>query len=363
MDDGARLVAALGALGLVGGLVLLARGLAAYRRASRIAGIGTSRVETAAAGEVRLVGTVEADVVTLVSPLQGAPCVYFRSRVVERAGRRATTVLDEERAVGFRLRDDSGSIRVFPRGARWDLPLRFDASSAWDGEDPPGLARNAGPTSRPAVEDREAAIARLLTVQAPGPPADEGGGTASPLGAALGGGLPGVRRREYEERRLEPGDVVTLVGSALPFGDLDDAAGADRLDPGLGLEDPEVALNLAEAQAAGTLRATAAEAWGNAAIPGFGIGRPARAPDLDPAAAAPAIAPAEEAAAAAARFDIPAGELVVAATPGQPLAVISGRPAEIDAREGGRFLVGLAGAILAIAGSLALAAALAAARG
>ena len=94
-------------------------------------------------------------------------------------------------------------------------------------------------------------------------------------------------------------------------------------------------MNLAEARAAGILAATPEEAWGNAAIPGFGIGRPARAPELDPAADVPALASREEAAAAEARFEIPAGELVVAAARGAP-AGDPGRDARRGARPGGR---------------------------
>ena len=360
MDDARGLLAALSLLGLLGGLALLVRGLGAYRAANRVAGIATSRIATAAAGEVRLVGAVEADVMTLVSPLQGVPCVYYRSRIREGSGNDATTVFAEERAVGFRLRDASGSIRVFPRGARWDAVLRFDAASSWDGEDPPGLAINPGASRRPVVEDREAQVAALLAVR---PPADLPGdgldGEPSLFSEVLrsgGIGSGGSRRRDYEERRLEPGDAVTIIGSALPFGDLDDPAAADRDDPGLALDDPEVAMNVADARAAGILRATPEEAWGNAAIPGFGIGRPTRPPELDPGAASPPLAAPEEAAATEARFEIPAGELVLAAGEEHPLLISAGTPGEARSREDARVLAGLAGAVLAIVSATVLAA-------
>ncbi len=162
------------------------------------------------------------------------------------------------------------------------------------GDDPPGLNLNAGASLRPAVDDREAQIAALLTVRVPVDRADgQPGGAPSLFSAQVAAGglaMAGPRRRDYEERRLEPGDTITIVGSALPFGDLDDPATADRFDPTLALDDPEVAMNLAEARAAGILEATAEEAWGNAAIPGFGIGRPARAPELDPGADHPVLA-------------------------------------------------------------------------
>lgn len=362
MEDAGGLVVALALLGLVGGLALLGRGLRAYRRAGHMAGIGTSRIATVAAGESRLVGVVEANVLTLVSPLQSVPCVYYRSRIREGSGDDARTVFGEELAVEFRLRDASGTIRVFPRGARWDAPLRFDAASDWSGGDPPGLNVNPGASHRPVVEDRDAQIAALLTVRQPTDLPGEGpGGEPSLFSATRGAGglgLAGPPRRAYDERRLEPGDTVTIVGSALPFGDLDDPATADRFDPTLALDDPEVAMNLAEARAAGILAATPEEAWGNAAIPGFAIGRPARAPELDPEADVPALANPEKAAAAEARFEIPAGELVVAATPEHPLAIVVGTPGEARAREDTKVLLGMAGAALAIVSAMILALAL-----
>jgi hypothetical protein len=344
-------------LGLVGGLALLGRGLRAYRRAGRVAGIATSRIATLAAGEVRLAGVVEVDVLALVSPLQSVPCVYYRSRIREGSGDDARTVFDEERAVGFRLHDASGTLRVLPGGARWEAPLRFDAATDWTGGDPPGLNVNPGAAHRPAEQDREAQIAALLAVR---PPADlpgeglDGGSSlfASSLGA---GGLGGSRRRDYEERRLEPGDTVTVLGSALPFGDLEAPVGTGPGDPASALDDPEVAMNLAEAREAGILRATPEEAWGNAAIPGFGIGRPTRVPELDPGASVPGLAGGEAAAAAEARFAIPAGELVVAATAEHPLAILAGTPGEARGREEARALLGVAGAALAIVGAVILA--------
>jgi len=357
VEDTRGLIAALALLGLVGGLALLGRGLRAYGRAGRVAGIATSRISTLAAGEVRLVGTVEADVLTLVSPLQSTPCVYYRSRIRERSGDDTRTVFEEEEDVAFRLRDGSGTIRILPRGARWDAPLRFDAASDWTGGDPPGLDVNPGATHRRTELDREAQIAALLTVHpaADLPGEDSDGGSmlsALTLGA---GGLGGSRRRDYEERRLEPGDTVTILGSALPFGDLESPAGAGPDDPTSALDDPEVAMNLAEAREAGILRATPEEAWGNAAIPGFGIGQPARAPELDPAADRPPLADREAAAEAERRFEIPAGELVVAAAAGHPLAILLGTPGEARGREEATVLLGLAGAALAIAGATTLA--------
>ena len=107
-------------------------------------------------------------------------------------------------------------------------------------------------------------------------------------GLGAGGG-----RRSYREDRLEPGDEVTVIGRALPFGDLIDPDGADLGLDGAGSrpgDDPEIAADLEAARAGGTLLTDPEDAWGNAAIPGFGIGRPTRPPELDPAANAIPVA-------------------------------------------------------------------------
>ena len=378
MTNAPALVIAAAAAGIVGGLVLLVRGLAAYRAGDAVRGTGTSRIESLAAGEVRLVGTIEPGPVTLVSPLQSVPCVYYHARILEDRGRERTATLDEVRAVGFRLRDATGGLRVFPRGARWEAPACFADHSDWTGGDPPGLNLNRGPGIAAATVDRDAAIAALLTVRVPGSATGdeprgildggalaaltESGGGRLPGGGSVGGapglggfGGPGGQRRHYEEWRLAPGDVVTIVGSAVPFRDIDDPATADRYDPTLALDDPEVALNLAEAREAGLLKGSPEEAWGNAAIPGFGIGRPTRAPDLDPAARPLPVAPEGAQAAATATFDIPPGELVMAAAPGSPLVIRVGNPDEAVARDRGALSLGLVGASISIAAAIVMA--------
>ena len=148
---------------------------------------------------------------------------------------------------------------------------------------------------------------------------------------------------------------MTIVGSAVPFGDIEDPATADRDDPARALDDPEVARSLAEAREAGILANSPEDAWGNAAIPGFGVGRPTRAPELDPEARPMPVAPTGAEAAAAAVFDIPPGELVVAAVPGSPLVVRIGSPGEAVARDQGALTLGLVGAVIAIASALVLA--------
>ena len=108
--------------GVIGGMALLVRGFAGYREAARISDTSSSRISSIAVGEVLVSGVVEPAELTLVSPLQSAPCVFIgRDR---RDGRPATRRPRSAKraAVGFRVRDDSGELRVFPRGARFDVP-------------------------------------------------------------------------------------------------------------------------------------------------------------------------------------------------------------------------------------------------
>ena len=146
------------------------------------------------------------------------------------------------------------------------------------------------------------------------------------------------------------------VGIAMsPLDQLTDPAGADELAADTMVDDPEVAANVAAARAAGLLHDNPADAWGNAAIPGFGIGRPVREPDLHEDAHEPALATPADATAYSTRFDIPPDALVIAASDEVPLVVSLGTPSVAAGRQQGTFLVGLGGAVLAIVSAMALA--------
>ena len=341
----------LAAAAVIGGLAALVRGFGGYRAAARISDTSSSRISSIAVGEVRVSGTVEAAEVSLISPLQSAPCVYYRARIHESDRRSSLDVFSEERAVGFRIRDETGSLRVFPRDARWDVPNRFEASTGMFGEQPAGLQYRLGSAIASGPLEREAQIAALLTVHEPS--------TIDGLGVAgYGSSLGGDGHRRYVEARLEPGEIVTVIGQVLPFDQLADPAyasiGGTSTDP-LAADDPEIALDLAEARAAGVLATDPASAWGNAAIPGFGIGRPTSAPVLDADADKPALAPESEAAKNRQLFEIEAEELVLASTAEMPLVIAFGTPMQAAGRQESLFLVGLLGAILAIAGAIGLA--------
>jgi hypothetical protein len=351
MDGSEPQLAALLTAGVIGGLWLLARGMGGYRTAARIADIGTSRIATLAAGEVRVSGRIEAAEVVLISPLQSVPCVYYRS-TIERDDDDAggSDDLAEERAIGFRLTDGSGDVRVFPRGARWDAPVRFDERDGSFGDAPAGLSRRTAGAFGPAEIDREAAIAALLTVR---PVADAEGEDLGSFGSA---GSVERRRRRYREARLAPGDEVTVIGRAMPFSDLADPAEADEgSGSGVAADDPEVAADLAEAREAGLLADDPAAAWGNAAIPGFGIGRPVQPVELHPEADALPLGSPEEAARTQRRFVIAPHALVLASAPGVPLLIAHGVPGVAADRHHDRFVLGLLGAVLAIGSVMGLA--------
>jgi len=266
--------------------------------------------------------------------------------VQERQERSERTVLREERGVGFRVRDETGTIRVFPRGARWAIADQFNEHTSMLGDEPAGLDLRVGPSMAPGSVDRDVAIEQLLAVR------DQ---RSSDPGISA---LTGPGHRSYREARLEPGDVVTIVGFAQPFDQLPDPASADDAgdaDAGDPLSDPAIAADLEAARAAGELADSPEEAWGNAGIPGFGIGRPVRQPLLDAEATPLPIADGPTAERFQRTFEIEPEDLVIASTQEVPLLVAMGPARQAAARENSRFVLGLVGAVIAIASVVALA--------
>ena len=345
-------IAVVAGVGVVAGVWLLVRGMRGYRTATQIGDTSTSRIATLAAGEVQVSGVIEPAELTLVSALQSVPCVFYRSTIgPEGEYPDAMHSFEEERAIGFRVRDTSGDVRVFPRGARWDAPLRYDESTGLMGYQPPGLNMRTGPAISSAELDRSSAIAALTTM----PKRPEFDPLVILGGASTSYGRRPGQRLRYREQRLEPGDAVTIVGRALPFSDLDDPTEADIAEGSLAADDPEVMGDIAEARDAGLLAESAEDAWGNAAIPGFGIDRPTRTPELDARARGASPAGASETARIMSVFSIPPETLVLASTPDLPLLIAFGLPQAVMGRQQGRFIVGLLGAILAIGSAMVLA--------
>jgi len=181
-----------------------------------------------------------------------------------------------------------------------------------------------------------------------------------------------VRMRDMQpEARLEDGDRVTVVGSAVPFGQLQDPGSTEWL----ALDDPVVAADLEAARASGELEPDPSRRYGNLGIAGFALGRPESAPTLDPGVPTPAVyhhasAPpgssgpdqhARPAAGiatgdpAAASFAPTPETLVLAAALGSDLLIAEGDPASATSLDQWEFLAGLAGAMLAIGGAVLLA--------
>jgi hypothetical protein len=341
----AQWLVVLAGAGVVGGLLLLLRGLDGYRTHLRVADISTSSIDTIAAGEVRVSGVVEPAELTLVSLLQNRQCVYYRATVGDAGERRRPDPgYTEERSIGFRVRDASGSLRVFPREARFDAPVRFEGQTGTLGDEPAGLDLRRGGSTRGGEVDQAVAAAELLRVHAPWE------------WSALAGVGDRDGRRSYRETRLEPGDEVTIIGWALPFSDLPDPAGANLGDgSGTTADDPEVNADLAAARASGSLADDPAQAWGNAAIPGFGIGRPATEPAIDPAANRLPLASPDEVARSHRTFVIAPETLVLAAADEVPLLIAYGTPGAVVRRSHSQLLLGLLGAVVAIVSAMVLA--------
>ena len=200
-------------LALVGGLMAFVRGFVAYRRNPRVSSVALSSVAELAVGEVRLTGIIEPVALTLVSPLQSKPAVWYRASITD-GGRDGTDVLRDERAVAFSLRDETGTVQVVPRDVNWVVPAAFSASTDREAAEPAGLQRrddSAEPTVAMATADDSAAASPSLPPPPPRQPSlRPSTRPALPLTRSR---PPWVRdstpcsaaKRDYQEARLEPG--------------------------------------------------------------------------------------------------------------------------------------------------------------
>ena len=335
-------VAAPAGLGVVAGLYLLGRGLGGYRSLIRVSDTSTSTISSLAAGEVRITGAIEPAELTLVSLLQSVPCVYYRSTIGD-AGERGgiDPAVTEERAIGFRIRDATGEMRVFPRGARFDAPVRFEGETSLTGDEPAGLVIRLEGSTQPTETDRATAMAALLTVRDPG-------------------GLDATARSpRWAQAAVVPG---VAAGAGGPRDDRRSGTpllrprrsrrGGPRIRAGRARGRPGGRRRHRRARATGSLADDPMAAWGNAAIAGFGIGRPVTRPAIDPAASPLPLAEPSEAARIERTFEIAPETLVLAASDEVPLLIAHGVPGAVVERGQDRFLLGLLGAILAIASAM-----------
>jgi len=343
--------------GLIGGIVLFVRGLVAYRRDRLISSVATSSLDGIAAGEVRVSGVVEPIDQTLISPLQSKACVWYRARV-ETTGKNSRVLMNEEKSQEFRIRNETGEIRVVPRGARWELGPDYDERTSLTGDEPPGLQRRSGTTYASVLEhdpdemtdlERETAAQALLKVQRPAAPLasddwDQGGGSW------LAGSTTSSGRR-YREARLEPGEMVTILGQAWPWGEVRNVV--LTWNPGSNVE-RDIAGDLAYAREMGMLASSPEEAWGNAAIPGFGIGQPTAEPELDPAVEQPEVPGDEVHRQALEKYDIPDEELVMSRGLTGGMAIYAGSPQQATQHHDMAFLIGIVGAMMAALCAFAL---------
>jgi hypothetical protein len=112
--------------------------------------------------------------------------------------------------------------------------------------------------------------------------------------------------------------------------------------------DRAIADDIARARADGSLADSAESAWGNAAIPGFGIGRPTRAPDLDPAVQSVEVADPAEHEAAMEQHRIRDDALVLAHGQSGTFAVYRGDVAAATGYHDPAFILGLVGIAMSI---------------
>ena len=115
-----------------------------------------------------------------------------------------------------------------------------------------------------------------------------------------------------------------------------------------------IAEDIATARELGTLAASPEEAWGNAAIPGFGIGAPTAQPELDERARQPETVSEEAHEDALAQYDIPNEELILSRGQKGEMAVYLGAPQAAVMHHDFAFALGVLGAFMAVFCALGL---------
>jgi hypothetical protein len=117
------------ASGVIAGLFLFFRGFGLLRRKRWIEDTPVSKIAAAAMGRVKVLGRATGPY-TLISPLAGADCYYYRAvawngqsaQNEEKVERRAVETI----YAPLFIEDETGRLMVDPRGAQLDLPYEYD---------------------------------------------------------------------------------------------------------------------------------------------------------------------------------------------------------------------------------------------
>lgn len=118
-----------GASGVIVGLVLFVRGFGLLQRKRWIEDTPVSKIAAAAMGRIKVMGKATGPY-TLISPLAGADCYYYRA--VASNGQNAQNEEEVESRVvetiyaPFFIEDETGRLMIDPRGAQLDLPYEYD---------------------------------------------------------------------------------------------------------------------------------------------------------------------------------------------------------------------------------------------
>jgi len=118
-----------GASGVIIGLVLFVRGFGLLQRKRWIEDTPVSKIAAAAMGRIKVMGKAIGPY-TLISPLAGADCYYYRA--VASNGQNAQNEEEVESCVEetiyapLFIEDETGRLMIDPRGAQLDLPYEYD---------------------------------------------------------------------------------------------------------------------------------------------------------------------------------------------------------------------------------------------
>jgi len=169
-----------GLMGLAG-LILLVFGWRNLRLFLLIKRVETSPISHLGSGLVEIRGNVSDESTTIESPMSGRSCVYYHFVVTERAGKHRSTIVDDKRCGRCFVRDESGVAEVALGNAKVVLGLDSRSRS--------GLSGDVSASVETMLRDRYGQSTK---------------------------GLIFDKNLEYEERILEVGDPLYVLGNVSP---------------------------------------------------------------------------------------------------------------------------------------------------